>query len=278
MFNELCKINSKPAVWSVYTAEKLWNDEYTSSQMLQYHINPDVDISSRKINFIEKSVDWIKDQFSLSESSTICDFGCGPGLYTSRFAQLGAKITGIDFSENSIRYAMEEAKNLGLSIDYINGNYLDVELDQKFDLITLIMCDFCALNPSQRLSLLRKFKAILNEGGSILFDVYTLHAFDKRQEVSEYSLNQLNHFWSPNDYYGFLNTFKYEKEKVVLDKYSIYEKDRDWTVYNWLQYFDYDMLKAEVESVGFTISGLYADVAGTPFEENTDEMAIVLNL
>ena len=151
------------------------------------------------------------------------DFGCGPGLYTTRLAQKLADVTGIDFSKRSIRYAREIATGEGLSIRYVNGNYLEFETGDRFDLILMIMCDFCALSPAQRRRMLKKFHMMLQPGGSVLLDVYSLSAFDKREEAAVYEFNLLNGFWSPKKYYGFLNTFKYMEEKVVLDQYTIME-------------------------------------------------------
>ena len=87
---------------------------------------------------------------------------------------------------------------------------------------------------------------MLIPGGSVLLDAYSLTAFEERQEASTYEANQLNGFWSSNKYYGFLNTFKYDREKVVLDKYTIIEADRTRTIYNWLQYFSHNALKEGV--------------------------------
>jgi hypothetical protein len=78
-----------------------------------------------------------------------------------------------------------------------------------------------------------------------------------------------------NRYYGFLNTFKYEKEKVVLDKYTLIEADRTRTVYNWLQYFSPEKLKREFLGCGFLVDDLYSDVAGTSFDSKTNEFAVV---
>jgi cyclopropane fatty-acyl-phospholipid synthase-like methyltransferase len=210
------------------------------------------------------------------ESGTkIADFGCGPGLYATRLAQNQADVTGIDFSENSVRYAQEIADTQGLPICYVNQNYLEFETDERFDLILMIMCDFCALNPGQRQQMLKKFHTILKPGGSVLLDVYSLTAFDHRDEAAIYESNLLSGFWSPNRYYGFLNTFKYENEKVVLDKYTIIEATRTRTIYNWLQYFSPEALKAEFEAFGFTTDMLYSDVAGAPFDPKSEEFAIV---
>ena len=81
--------------------------------------------------------------------------------------------------------------------------------------------------------------------------------------------------WSPKKYYGFLNTFKYEKEKVVLDKYTLVEADRTRVVYNWLQYFSPERLKGEFEESGFSVEDFFSDVAGSPFDPLASELAVV---
>ncbi len=276
MFKKLKLINQRPDVWSRYTAALLWTDKHTSGQMLQLHLNPDVDIASRRTEFIERSVAWMKDKFDIGADTKICDFGCGPGLYTSRFAKLGAEVTGIDFSIRSIDYARSQAEKESLSINYINQNYLQFESDTQFNLITLLMCDFCALNPPQRSLLLEKFHSLLDDDGHVVFDVYSLEGFAQREEVAQYAHNLLNGFWAAEEYYGFLNTFIYEEEHVALDKFVLFTKEREREVYNWLQYFSPDALRKEVELAGFTITDNYADVAGGDYDQNRSEFAVVL--
>ena len=275
MFEKLEDINSRPQPFQFYTAEELWADEHTSKQMLKYHLNESIDVSSRKAEFINRSVDWIVSNFKIGSSTNIADFGCGPGLYTSRFAEKGAKVTGIDFSINSIKYARTQAHNRGLKIDYVHQNYLLYETDQSFDLIVMIMCDFCALSPQQRKRLLQKFSKYLKPNGSILLDVYTLESFKQRTEQSKYEINLLDGFWSSKKYYGFQNTFKYEKEKVVLDKYTIIENDRERVIYNWLQYFSKESLASELEENNFKVDKFLSDVAGAEFDPGNEEMAVI---
>lgn len=275
MFEELAEINSRPEPFQFYTAADLWTDRHTSRQMLEFHLNESVDLSSRNKKFIERSVEWIVSHFGVGEGTKIIDFGCGPGLYTTLLAERKADVTGIDFSERSIRYAKDVATKKGLNISYIHQNYLDFETEKRFDLITMIMCDFCALSPAQREVMLSKFLRILEPGGSVLLDVYSLNAFKQREEVATYQCNLLDGFWSPGKYYGFLNTFKYDKEKVVLDKYTIIEKSRTRTVYNWLQYFSQESLETEFERNGFRIEGYHSDVAGATFSPESMEFAIV---
>ena len=277
MFDELERINDRPEPFQFYTASDLWTDEHTSKQMLSFHLNEVIDVSSRNAEFINQSTEWIATEFNIGKDSKIADFGCGPGLYAAHLAKHGAHVTGIDFSERSIEYAKDIATREQLNISYVNQNYLEFETQDRFNLVLMIMCDFCALSPTQRKRLLSKFYKILKPGGSVLLDVYSLSAFEQREETATYEENQLNGFWSPNKYYGFLNTFKYDNEKIVLDKYTIIESERTRTVYNWLQYFTPEDLEREFKEAGLSIKGFYSDVAGTLYDPESNEFAAIAN-
>lgn len=275
MFKDLEIINERPVVFGIYTADDLWTDDHTSKQMLTFHLNESIDVSSRRGDFIDQSVEWIVSYFNVGSNTRIADFGCGPGLYSTRLSRKLANVVGIDFSERSIKYAREVADRENLSAIYVHKNYLEFETEDRFDLILMIMCDFCALSPIQRKKMLSKFHAFLSPGGAVLLDVYSLNAFNQRTEATVFEENLLNGFWSPNKYFGFLNTFIYEEEKAVLDKYTIIEPDRTRVVYNWLQYFSPEVIKREFEDSGFEIKCLFSDVKGTEYKENNMEFAVV---
>jgi cyclopropane fatty-acyl-phospholipid synthase-like methyltransferase len=275
MFDQLETIFHRPRPFEFYTANELWTAEHTSAQMLAYHLNEEVDLSSRSGVFIDRSVEWIVPHLGVGKGTKIADFGCGPGLYTTLLARRGADVTGIDFSRRSIDYARKTAAAEGLSIRYINESYLELELDDRFDLVMMIMCDFCALSPEQRRTMLRKFHALLAPGGAVLLDVYSLAAFAGRKELATCEMDLLDGFWSPHRYYGFLNTFKYDQEKVVLDKFTIVEEARTRTIYNWLQYFSPEGLEQELSGCGLDIEKRYADVAGSTYNPEHSEFAVV---
>jgi hypothetical protein len=123
--------------------------------------------------------------------------------------------------------------------------------------------------------MLGKFHTLLKPHGSVLLDVYSLSAFEQREEAATYAANQTNGFWSPNKYYGFLTTFKYDEEKVVLDKYTIIESGRTRQVYNWLQYFAPEDLEREFAAAGFSIKGRFSNVAGSPYDRASTEFAVI---
>ena len=276
MFKKLQDISSKPEVFDQYTADSLWTDPYRAQQMLAFHLNEEIDVSSRKGAFIKRSCAWIAENFQLAAGKSVCDFGCGPGLYTVQLAKTGAQVTGLDFSENSIGYARAKAEENSLNINYVQTNYLEFEPPQQYELITMIMCDFCALSPAQRKALLKKFYDALKPNGALLLDVYSMAAYAERQELTLFEKNQLNQFWCPDDYYCFLNTFKYDDDAVVLDKYSIFpENGEPETVYNWLQYFSPESLTAELSAAGFDVQHIYKDVAAGVYDPDYAEFAVV---
>ena len=275
LFDQLETFNSRPKPFEFYTAEELWTNEHTSKMMLACHLNGEIDLSSRKMSFIDRSARWIASEFGLREGKSVADFGCGPGLYAERLARTGAAVTGIDFSQRSLDYARDRARQEGLAIRYVRQNYLEFQTDERFDLVLMIYCDFCALSPAQRKTLLGKFTALLRPGGSVLLDVCAMPAYRRRTESASYAVNLQEGFWSPDTYYGFQNSFKYDDARVALDKFTIVEKDRTRVVYNWLQYYETDSITKEFSEGGLRIVKFLANVAGDAFDPDGDEFAVI---
>ncbi|MEN9406352.1 MAG: hypothetical protein RLZ12_636 [Bacillota bacterium] len=243
--------------------------------MLKLHLSEETELASRKKNFINRSVDWITAYFKLNCHTKVCDFGCGPGLYTSSFAENGAQVTGLDFSKNSIAYAAKQAKKNNLQIAYILQDYLTFNTTKKFDLITMIYCDFCVLNPQQRDLLLQKFHSILTETGRVLLDVSSLATYADKQETSTYEYIQ-NGFWSANSHYVFHNTFKYKKELLLLDKFTIIEESKIRESYNWLQCYNIQTISSELQQNNLKLVDYFSNVAGDKYDESATEIALVI--
>ncbi len=274
LFAALRRINERPAVYSRYTADALWTSPDISEMMLRFHLDDQVDVASRRGDFIDASVDWIGATFDLGPGRRVIDLGCGPGLYTNRLARTGAHVSGVDFSARSIEHARADAERAGLDVEYLLGDYLAMELPSGYDLALMIMCDYCALSPAQRSRLLERVGHILAPGGAFLFDVYSLAAFETWHEQVAFGASLMDGFWSSLPYYGFLDTFRYEAEKVVLEKYTIVEESDVREYFNWFQHFDVASLTAEVEAAGLQVTAVHGDVAGSAFEESGPEFAV----
>ena len=275
LFEQLEKLTRRPKPFEFYTAADLWTDEHISKQMLSYHLDETVDLASRNHAFISDSAAWMVSKFGLGKNVSVCDFGCGPGLYTKRFAEAGAEVTGVDFSRNSIEYARRSSDEAGLKIDYVLQNYLDFTTEKKFDLITMIFCDFCPLNPKQRRVLLDKFHDLLKDDGAVLMDVLTLKHVESAAESSALESSPEGGFWSAEPYILLTNNFVYPSDNLTLGKHTIIEKNRTREIYNWLQCFSRESIEAEFRAAGLKVAELYADVGGSPLTEDSPQMAVV---
>ena len=65
----------------------------------------------------------------------ILDIGCGGGMLCEPLNRLGAKITGIDASENNIEVAKLHSKEMNLNIEYICCSPENLNMKDKFDVI-----------------------------------------------------------------------------------------------------------------------------------------------
>ena len=178
-------------------------------------------------------------------------------------------------SEGSIRYARDLAAREGVNVEHIHADYHEYETKARFDLITMIMCDFAVLDPQRRGKLLMKFYSLLEPGGAVLLDVGSLTAYAEREESVNFAPRLMDGFWSPEPYFGFLYTFKYDVERVVLDKYTIVEARRTRTFLNWFQYFDRGGLAQEFSTAGFEVEAILGDVAGADYDSHGAELAVI---
>lgn len=252
MFKELEQIHKKPEIYSVYTTDTLWTEPHLAKQMLQAHLSQATPMASRPAIAIERVVAWLDTKLDLRGKS-ICDLGCGPGLYAEKFAQRGAKVHGLDFSTSSIQYAKSSAAKHQLTITYQVANYLETSLPAEQELVTLIYCDLCILSPSQRQKLYNQVQQCLKPNGLFVFDVFSIDAFHLFTEHHSFAPNYMQPFWSDSPYYAFHNAFRYETEHVSLDHYTIIEAIRTWHIYNWIQYFTPESLTAELTAHGFEV-------------------------
>lgn len=276
MFNQLELINERPAVFAHVTVADLWTDPHLSEQMLRFHLDGTVAVSSGTTEWIDAATTWMAREFRLGGNSRVLDLGCGPGLYAIRLARTGARVTGVDFSARSIAYAREAAEKASLPIDYLHHDYLAYEPAGQFDLVTMIMRDYCAMAPGQRLGLLRTIAGALAPGGAFVFDVDSTVALANMTEEASYSYAPRGGFWSAEAFFEFHSRFVYPDERVALDKFVIVEADRTRTLFNWIQCFDPTTLAAELGEAGLRIDATLGNVTGAPFDPASPEFAVVV--
>ncbi|MBO6516478.1 MAG: class I SAM-dependent methyltransferase [Bacteroidia bacterium] len=227
----------QPELYEAGTAF-MWTDEHISKQLLKVHLNPEVDLASRKQTNIEKTVEWILNNQKDNDQLSILDLGCGPGLYTEIFAQKGHRVTGVDISNNSIEYAKKSATQKDLDIHYINSSYLNLNLEANtYDLIILIYTDLGVLTPPDRNEVLKTVYRALKPGGMFLFDVLKDQRIEEKVSPRTWDAND-GGFWRASPYLVLSESFLYEKERVILFQHTVVDDNDKLETYRfWTHFF-----------------------------------------
>lgn len=239
----------------------MWTDAYISKQLLKLHINPDINNASRKEESIDQIVNWILEQYDKNDGQ-ILDLGCGPGLYSEKLAKKGYKVTGVDFSQNSIEYAQNSAMKNNLDVTYICENYLQLDFKEKFDLVIMIYCDFGVLSIEERETLIENVYEALKSGGIFIFDAlnkYTIEnlKFERNWEFSK------GGFWKDKPYLCLSQSNHFIEKKAILDEYLIMDEENNYKIYRfWNHYFDKDDIKNIFEKPGFKRVENYQNILG----------------
>ena len=239
----------------------MWTDEHISKQLLNVHLNPDIDLGSRKLSTITKTANWILGTQKEMVKLNILDLGCGPGLYSEIFAKKGHNVTGIDISKNSIEYAKKSAFDKKLDITYCNANYLNIDLEtDKYDLVILIYTDLGVLIPKERDILLNLIYRVLKKGGTFIFDVLKDNELEKRTSPKSWEA-VISGFWKASPYIALSESFLYEQQKVILFQHIIVDSDENIETFRfWTHFFSQNDVKKILEAHKFTDINFREDI------------------
>lgn len=252
-----------------------WNDPHISKQMLDAHLDPNIEAASRKPETIDRSVKWLIKTLGLKTTASILDLGCGPGLYASRLARAGFHITGVDYSVRSIEYATKYASENNLNIAYRYQNYLELSDENQYDAALLIYGDFCPLSPEQRSTLLKNIHGALKPNGQFVLDVSTREHRKKVGNKNNWYAAESG-FWKPGPHLVLEQGFDYTEESIWLDQYTVIEADGKVSVYrNWFQDYTPETITAELEQGGFTVESLWGDLTGEPYTPASEWIGLI---
>ncbi len=167
-------------------------------------------------NFIEKIV----------SGKNVLDLGCAVGLETSIFLNRGFSVTGVEISEEMIKYA----KKRNPDGNFILGNFLDIDFSDKFDAI--FAQSFIHLFPKEEsVEIIKKIKGLLKERG-VAF-ITTSKSEESKEGLfvkDDYQgeCKRFRKFWTKEELTDVLNQVGF----AILDYYEIRDPyDKLWMVF-----------------------------------------------
>ncbi len=242
--------------------EPLWTHPHIAAEMLKAHLDPSTDAASYRPQTIERICAHLTEAMALKQGSHVVDLGCGPGLYCRRLAECGMRVTGIDQSENSLRYAQSQCEGYGAT--FRQASYLAPFGEDAFDAALMVSQDYGVLPPGARRALLANVHRALRGGGRFAMDVPTMETYQERaQEPATGWESAEGGFWRAEPYITLHALHLYPDIAAVCDLYAVLTEEI--AVYRvWQTFFTEASLRREMEEAGFTVKAVWGDLTGQP--------------
>ena len=152
----------------------------------------------------------------------VADFACGTGYGTMMMAEKAKSVTGMDLNADVVKIISDRYKKK-TSVRFLNGNLLDIDFENKFDLIV----SFETIEhfaESDIVQLLKQFQKALKKGGQVIFST------PYNQEMTEGALKMgfhLTYHIVESTVAGWMKEAGFEVEDVFYQNYSEHEVVKD---------------------------------------------------
>lgn len=265
-----------PVPWA--EGEKIpWHEAEFSKRMLKEHLSQAHDAASRREVLIDQHVSWIHTHILDGKSTNILDLGCGPGLYTSRLAQLGHQCVGIDYAPASIAYAKHQAEEQGLSCQYIEADVRDSSYGSDIGLVMMVHGELNVFRPQDIETILSRSMQALKAGGQLLAEVHTLAAVQALGEHSRNWYSSSGGLFSDQPHLVLEEAFWDEEEQVSTQRYYILDIEsgdiKRYAASN--QGYSEDGYKRLFENIGYNDVAVHPSLTGQPAKIESPYFVIV---
>lgn len=246
--------------------------EYSKLAEIYDHIMENVDYEVWA-DFIDEII-----QVHHPDPRTIMELACGTGSLALSLDELMCyEIMGTDKSPAMIAKAREKNRLQKASVSFREMDFLDINLDQKFDIIVSIFDSINYLHESRSIKkLLAEVKKVMDRNSLFIFDFTT-----PRNSIQAIEYLDNEEGTTSNDFYFFrksrydaeqqihYNDFEIEKlsddHKTVLNRYYEQHRQRIYTLQQMLdiisetdfeivsKYEDFDLVDASEDSLRITM-------------------------
>lgn len=268
--DNLFKYIQKPEIFEE-GKNNIWNEEKFSDYVLNSHFNSNIYGGSKDKNFIEKATSYISEKYPPQSYNNFLDIGCGPGLYAEKLKEKGYKVTGLDFSVNSIKYAKEKSDG---KVNYILGDLRNLKPETTFNISMIIYQTYATLPYTDRINFLSKIYQMTESNGILILDVPSKHMFNQYQDLKVWDYIEPNNIYIKD---GFLLLYMVQKYKEdILLKKSIYilESEEIIEFNDWMKHFDLTEIQNELSDY-FEVIEILSELDGSTYSSSSDTITLI---
>ncbi|HEX6593118.1 MAG TPA: class I SAM-dependent methyltransferase [Bacillota bacterium] len=208
---------------------------------------------------------------------TVIDLGCGTGEVTTRLAEKGYEMIGVDYSENMLTQAQHKASEKQLNIQWIRQDLRKLEGFCNLD-AAISYCDVMNYITSEQdvQTVFQRVAHALKDGGLFIFDVHSLdyvqHQLIHRTFADVTEEEAYIWFCYEGDYEGEMYhdlTF-FKRSGELYHRFDEYHHQRTFPI---------DVYKKLLRQAGFEIQHVFADFSlqRHPLEGSPQRIFFVAN-
>jgi len=127
----------------------------------------------------KREIEFLMRELELDKPMKILDLACGHGRHANRLAELGHSVTGIDITLGFLEIAKKEAKEKGISVEYIMKDMREISFYEEFDRVLLLFTSFGFFEDEENFRVLKKIANALKPSGLFCFDTFNRDVFLK---------------------------------------------------------------------------------------------------
>ncbi|GAA0442929.1 class I SAM-dependent methyltransferase [Lentibacillus halophilus] len=191
--------------------------------------------------------------------SSIIDLGCGTGQITTRLAESGYHMTGVDYSSDMLTVAKQRADSERVPIQFIQQDLRMLEGFPLYD-AAVSYCDVLnyITDEEELRTVFQRVAGLLRTGGLFIFDVHSLqhvHNYYKNQTFADVD-DDVAYIWfcTPGEREGEMHHdvtfFAWDHSSGHYIRFDEYHHQRTYSIHFYRQLLD---------EAGFTIRHVSSD-------------------
>jgi SAM-dependent methyltransferase len=143
-----------------WPAEELFDDDYL--HFSRHRLN---DVASDA----EALIVW--QLLGLTEGADVLDLACGHGRIANRLARQGARVTGLDATPTFLDLARRDARDLGVTVEYVAGDMRQLPWTERFTAIVSWFAAYGYFDDEQNRAVLAEVHRALRPRGRFLVEL-----------------------------------------------------------------------------------------------------------
>lgn len=142
----------------------------------------------------DKYLNFIKG-FISGEGIDLC---CGTGKMTIAIKKMGAKVIGVDLSDEMLNVARDEARCMAQNIMFISSSCIDFIPPHKVDFVTAICDGFNYIDEKDLKTTISNISSYLKKDGYLIFDISSSYKLENVLGDNTFceDLDDLTYIWS----------------------------------------------------------------------------------